>query len=99
MMETVLHLSGGDCWTCTQILLEGVQQCCLALAACEHSSMSLVPWPWVRCLPNPDTAKTVQRLLRHGDMPPLISTNRSAPSLNFEVNTKMRLVSSKLRAS
>ena len=33
------------------------------------------------------------------NMPPLISTNRSAPSLNLEVNSKTRLVSSKLRAS
>ena len=95
-------LSHCDCWTANQIMLKGVQQCCLWLAStntvCNHSATSLVPWPWVRCLPNPDTTIPVQ-LPCQNDMPPLISTNRSAPSLNFEVNSKMRLVSSKLRAS
>ena len=81
-MGTDLHLSGGDLWTASQILFEGVQQRCLwlasaGLAACNHSTPSLVPWSWVRRLANPDTARNVQRLPCHGDMPPLISANRS----------------------
>ena len=50
-----LNLSGGDLWTANQILFESVQQRCLwlasaGLAACNHSTPSLVPWTWVRRL-------------------------------------------------